>query len=442
LRLHIGLDDTDSPEGGCTTYLAAVLSELLLGLGARFIDYPILLRLNPNTPWKTRGNAAVCLRVEVDEGQMDDAVRLTLDLVERYGRFGCENTNPGAVFHTGEVPEEVVSFSDKAVKQIVDREEAMMLIRDHGMHAYAWKNGRGVIGALAAVGGTLRGDHTYELITYRTPGNRGTTRRVDEESVRSMNAATRGGTFNNVDEKGGLLITPHGSDPVLYGVRGESPETVYEAYGLIEELEPVERWMIYRSNQGTDAHFASTVRISSLTPYNPAIIEGKVTSIPETIPGSHVIFKVRDASGEADCAAYEPTGGFRNIVRRLIPGDKVRVYGGVRPMNPGLTLNAEKLEVLRLAEKASLRNPRCPECGAGTESMGTDQGLRCKKCGYRDDSLQKVRVVEPRQLKTGTYLPDRDAHRHLTKPLGRYGREKHYLGGPLFMPWISRVGPV
>jgi tRNA(Ile2)-agmatinylcytidine synthase len=437
LRLHIGLDDTDSPEGGCTTYLAALLAERLLGLGARFIDYPILLRLNPNTPWKTRGNAAVCLRVEVDEGQDNEAIRCTLDLVEKYGQFGCDNTNPGAVFHFGEVPGQAVGFSEKVVRQIVEREEAEELIRDHGMHAFAWKNGRGIIGALAAIGGTLLGDHTYELITYRTPENYGSPRRVDPNSVRRMDEATRGGTFNNVDERGRPLITPHGPDPVLYGVRGESPETVYEAYGIVDELEPVERWMIYRNNQGTDAHFASTAPISGLNPYNPAIIEGRVSSVPETIPGSHVIFKVRDLSGEADCAAYEPTGGFRNVIRRLIPGDEVRVYGGVRPMNPGLTLNAEKLEVLGLAEKASFRNPRCPECGGGTESMGAGQGLRCKKCGYRDDKLQKMRVVEPRRLKPGIYIPDRDAHRHLTMPLERYGREKAYGGGPMFVPWIS-----
>ncbi len=417
--------------------MAAVLAERLLGLGARFLDYPILLRLNPNTPWKTRGNAAVCFRVEVDEGQDDDAIRCTLDLVERYGRFGCDNTNPGAVFHFGEVPEEVESFSEKVVKQIVERGEAMELIRDHGMHAYAWKNGRGVIGALAAVGGTLRGDHTYEVITYRTPERWGSPRRVDKDSVRRMDEATGGGTFNNVDEKGRPLITPHGPDPVLYGVRGESPEAVYEAYGIVEELEPVERWMIYRSNQGTDAHFASAAPISSLTPYNPAIIEGNVSSVPETITGSHVIFKVRDDSGEADCAAYEPTGSFRHVVRRLIPGDEVRVYGGVRPMSPGLTLNAEKLEVLSLAEKVKSMNPRCPECGGGTESMGSGQGYRCKKCGYRDGELEKTRVVEPRELRPGVYLPDRNAHRHLTKPLKRYGRERDYSPEALFEPWIG-----
>ncbi|MCJ7699028.1 DNA-binding protein, partial [Candidatus Bathyarchaeota archaeon] len=61
--LHIGLDDTDSTRRGCTTYVAAVLVEELEKLGACFIDYPNLVRLNPNVPWKTRGNGALCLRI-------------------------------------------------------------------------------------------------------------------------------------------------------------------------------------------------------------------------------------------------------------------------------------------------------------------------------------------------------------------------------------------
>jgi len=47
--------------------VAALLAERLLRLGAEFTDYPTLLRLNHNTPWKTQGNAAVCLRFHLDE---------------------------------------------------------------------------------------------------------------------------------------------------------------------------------------------------------------------------------------------------------------------------------------------------------------------------------------------------------------------------------------
>jgi tRNA(Ile2)-agmatinylcytidine synthase len=42
----------------------ALLVERLLALGAEFIDYPNLIRLNPNAPWKTRGNGAVSLRIQ------------------------------------------------------------------------------------------------------------------------------------------------------------------------------------------------------------------------------------------------------------------------------------------------------------------------------------------------------------------------------------------
>ncbi len=60
--MHIGLDDTDSTKGGCTTYLAALLVEELGKFHVEFTDYPGLIRLNPNVPWKTRGNGALCLR--------------------------------------------------------------------------------------------------------------------------------------------------------------------------------------------------------------------------------------------------------------------------------------------------------------------------------------------------------------------------------------------
>jgi tRNA(Ile2)-agmatinylcytidine synthase len=59
--LNIGFDDTDSPKGMCTTYLAYKLVGSLKKENITFLDYPRLIRFNPNIPWKTRGNGAVAL---------------------------------------------------------------------------------------------------------------------------------------------------------------------------------------------------------------------------------------------------------------------------------------------------------------------------------------------------------------------------------------------
>ena len=57
--LYIGLDDTDSVRGGCTTWLA---TEIIIELSEfDLVCHPRLVRLNPNVPWKTRGNGAVSL---------------------------------------------------------------------------------------------------------------------------------------------------------------------------------------------------------------------------------------------------------------------------------------------------------------------------------------------------------------------------------------------
>jgi len=316
-------------------------------------------------------------------------------------------------------------------------EEAELLIQKHCASAVGWKNRRGLIGSLAAIGGTLEGDHTYELLTYRTPENRGTPRRVDAESVRSMDAALPR-TFNSVDlESGHVLIAPRGPDPVLFGVRGEEAVDVLRARDLIRVDEPVERWVVFRTNQGTDAHLTRNFAISELKPYYPSIITGIVDEEPHTIEGGHVFFTLSDGSGKVDCAAYDPSGRFREVVSALSKGDRVRVAGGVRELPIRLTLNMERLEILNLAEKLRLANPRCPSCGGPTESMGRGQGLRCKKCGYRGLELSRVEEEVQRGINPGLYLPPPRAERHLTKPLRRYGREKTYQGDLPVVGWHS-----
>jgi tRNA(Ile2)-agmatinylcytidine synthase len=165
------------------------------------------------------------------------------------------------------------------------------------------------------------------------------------------------------------------------------------------------------------------------------VVEGKVSKMPHTITGGHVIFMVNDGTGDIDCAAYEPTGDFRKIVLRLREGDRVRVAGGVRQVEGGLTLNLERLEVFELTEQFVMANPRCPACGSATESMGRGQGFRCKKCGLRDPKLSRRRLQVERELEVGFYLPPPRAHRHLTKPRNRYGKEKNDRMAHMFEPW-------
>ena len=439
MLLHIGLDDTDSPGGGCTTYIAALLVERLLELGARFVDYPNLVRLNPNVPWKTRGNGAVSLRLELDEGVEGVVKKAVVGIVERHAEFDCDNTNPGIVFHTGIVPEPMKRFAERAVQGIVTLDEAESLIEEHCASAVGYKNMRGVIGALAAIGEPLEEDHTYELLAYRTQEERGKPRRLSVASVLEMDEATKGKTFNNFDpEARRPLIAPHGPDPVLFGVRGESAKAVHGAGMMVESNESIERWVVFRTNQGTDGHLRWLVRLSDLEPYNPAIVVGDVAARPRTIPGGHVLFPLKDETGNVDCAAYEPTGRFRDIVRRLLPRDRIKAYGGVRSPDLGgrRTLNLEKLEILHLAPDTHLFNPSCPECGSRMESMGRGKGYRCRRCGIRGPSLTKQAVDMERELATGLYIPPPRAHRHLTKPLERYGREKsRYIPSELYEHW-------
>jgi len=433
------LDDTDSPNGGCTTYIAALLVSRLQKLGAEFVDYPNLVRLNPNVPWKTRGNGAINLRLELDERLEGTIKKAVLDAVERYAEFQCENTNPGVVFHIGQVSQTLKRFSRRVIQEVVTLEEAEALINEHCSTAIGFKNRRGLIGAIAAIGETLEGDFTYEFLAYRTSENRGKARWIDIDSIVKMDEVTRGETFNNFDHEAKRpLIAPHGPDPVLFGIRGESADWVHSAGMMIKTDEPIERWVIFRTNQGTDAHIKRLSKLSDLKSYNPVVVVGEVANSPRTIPGGHVIFSIKDETGDADCAAYEPTGGFRNVVRRLIPGDRTKTHGGVRPIEKerNITINLEKLEILQLAPDMQLVNPSCVECSGSMESMGRGKGYRCRKCGFRDGSLRKLLIEKRRKIVPGLYLPTPRAQRHLTKPLERYGKEKTgYDHCELYQPW-------
>jgi tRNA(Ile2)-agmatinylcytidine synthase len=427
--MHIGLDDTDSTKGGCTTYLAAVLIEKLEKFKVQFKDYPALIRLNPNVPWKTRGNGALCLRFTYPTEFETQIKTVAMKLWEEHSDIKERGTDPGIVFYkNNEIPSELRAFAKKTETTIVTLKEAMALIKKLGVEAAGFNTCRGIIGALAAVSETLEGDYTYELIAYRTPENLGTKRRVDEASVFKMDKLTLPYTFNNVDfEKSRVIITPRGPDPILFGIRGESAGIVKKAFEIIKPLEHVERWVIFRSNQGTDAHLKPIKALSDIEPYSSIIVKGIVSQNPRVVPLRHIIFSIKDASAEVDCAAYEPTGDLRKIARELFVGDSVEVYGAVHKATATkpLTINLEKINVLKLNPQVIYQNPLCPNCIKRLKSMGKSQGFRCEKCGVKYADLKKNPLILSRCIKEGLYFTSTRSQRHLTKPFRRYGQEKH-----------------
>lgn len=426
--LHIGLDDTDSTRRGCTTYVAAVLVEELEKLGACFIDYPNLVRLNPNVPWKTRGNGALCLRIRYAEGLEEQIRSRTLNLVEKYSDLESKGTDPGVVFfRRSTIPRQVRVYATNAITGVVQLKEALSLVTRYKAEALGFKNGRGIIGALAAVGETLHEDYTYEILAYRAPKNWGTRRKVNEASIFQMDIETAPYTFNNVDrEKERVIITPRGPDPILFGIRGETSEIVKKAFQMVKPLEPVERWVIFRTNQGTDAHLRRASKLGGLAPYSSVIVRGTVSAPPRVVPKRHAIFRIKDESAEVDCAAFEPTGALRHIALKLRVGDIVEAFGAVKsPSWPNpLTINLEKIRVTKLEPKLVYQNPMCPDCGKRLKSMGKNQGFRCEKCGFKRQDSSKIKARIKRCLKKGIYIAATRSQRHLTKPLARYGMEK------------------
>jgi len=422
-EFHIGIDDTDSRLGGCTTYTAALLFQELVSKGLKPLDFPWLVRLNPNIPWKTRGNGALSLHFILEEEQLNEMKKIAVAVVERATDLSQRSTDPAVVFVKGEVPSSLGEFSVRALHDILSVREARNVADAVDAETHLLKGSRGLVGALASLGADFNGDHTFEIIAYRTSENIGTTRRVNHDSIRRMDAMFRGLTFNNVDpETGRVLICPHGPDPVLLGVRGEDPASVAKAFNQIEIDEPIERVMIFKTNQGTDAHLSCRRRIETLEPHQSAVITGRISDAPRILRGGHVIFRTGDETGSVDCAAYRATGPVREAALELAAGDSVVVSGGVRsrPLAE-LTLNVEKLEVTGLVDVVRWQNPLCSRCGARCESMGKGQEFRCKKCKTRLLKTSRVQTLERRKISLGVYLPPPRTHRHLTKPSSRNG---------------------
>jgi tRNA(Ile2)-agmatinylcytidine synthase len=340
------------------------------------------------------------------------------------------------------------------VRTIVDLQYIKNKLDTIGVIYKGFKKGRGIIGASAAiawasnVAQTSKSnkkdneheadnnfknqpglDFTFELISYRTPTRWGTKREINPEAVIALDKKFLS-TFNNYDyESNHISISPNSPCPVLFGIRGEDSSDLLSALSFMKShTESIDKWFLFKTNQGTDDHLMQT-KMGNVKPFSSIILSGRVKEMAHTILGGHVFFELEEANPGINsnsnenpaitCAAYEPTKDFRNIIRDLLPGDIIRVFGGVR--DEPRTLNIEKIEVLNLVNLLKkTRNPNCPKCGKNMKSIGNNKGYRCRKCHVKTDLVQAEFIKSNRRLNLGYYEVPVSARRHLSKPLKRF----------------------
>ena len=413
MRLLVGLDDHDSPVGGCTTHFTTLfIKSVLTGeLRAKILGLPRLVRLNPVIPWKTRGNAATVVEIEHEDPKevFDFLVNLTETYDREVSRGLSLGRRPGAVVieDRAENLNYLRWVYKKALTDVVAPDVAeKVVVRLNGLYMKS----RGSIGSLAALGFSPEEGFTYELIFYRDLSKG---RPENVEFVKRLEESYFPRIFYNYDfQKKEVIAEPRGNDPVLIGIRGVDHAVLLEKVRsevLSELRDYVKGAMLFVTNQHTGAHVREK---STVRPYRTLVLRGTVES-KEILSGGDVRLSViSDEGGLVTVFVFRETGILAKVAQKLESGDVIRIEGAVKPSSSfGSIVEAEAIEVLSL-NSARLVNPPCPLCGGPTESLGRGKGLRCKKCGYRFGST-KIPVEIKRDLSLGKVVSSRP--RHLTE---------------------------
>ena len=397
----LGLDDTDSLAGGCTT---AVFHDLLNGLPAStLIGTPRLVRLWPFAQRRTRGNAA--LGVEL---QTEDVAELLLHLdawwsnhiaplsgeVESSVISSREQSpaSPGMVWFDNQPAFELYK---KAVSKKVSLDELPTPERSWGGH--------GRIGATAAV--AWKGKHfTWEAIAWRMDGV-DSPRRVDHTTVEEVDEWPEV-VFSRDPRRGTSLIAPRGRSPVLFGLRATAKEAAEKGCRLLvqsEETETVQGWRVFQTNQASGDHLGDNW-----------VLEVRGVSIDSVRKHAQI------TTNGPDVLCYAEGGPVNALARWVREGDVIEVAGLIDHEEQ---IHAERLK-LKTWVPRSRQRPLCPDCSVRMKSMGAGQGIRCPKCKRREGDEW---IDIPGSPPFTTWVePPVDARRHLSRPLD----------------WEDMVGPV
>ncbi len=437
IRVDIGLDSLDTPITGCTTHFAFFL---LLHIRKKYgdkielVDYPNLVRLNPNIPWKTRGNAAVVLRTRMKEDIVEDVIKDTLSLAEAYVG-DLKNSSAGIAFYIGDSWQStiirqlyILALTDVVDYSLInDLEKKNLVIVPEEVHGH-----QGVIGAVAAMGGLRWGDdYTYELIAYRYAEKICSKRIVDKDKVREIDEKYTSifASYDPYEDE--IAITPRGCDPVLYGIRGDDPKELEKAAEILRRHgENPLGWLIYRTNQATDAHQENQYHQQPL-PYRVIWKPLVIISTPKTLPGGHIVLEaIGNIGRKYRIMVYRETGILRDYTRILRPGDKILAYMSAKPSsNHTLILSIEKLFIKKITSTTKIRNPKCPQCGHTMKSRGKEKGYKCPKCGFILQKGRKIIEITEDRLLPSIITPNTTRIRHLIKPVERIADNRGKLPG-------------
>lgn len=419
MKVAIGIDSADSLYGGCTTHaLYRIFKRLYVkGFIDRLLDYPLLIRLNPAVPGKTRGNGAVALKLEVSENVAPDLLveEVTDEVTSYVSRALGDVSKVGVAIVFGDPDNILYDIYLKAltdfvhldyVRAVIDRVKGVML--PLGLS-------RGCVGALAAIG--WRGTRcTYELLVYRHPLNAGKTERsVDVERLRSLDLIPEYTTFCSYDHENERDVSvPKGPDPILLGIRGLDPEKLVGTLSYLRFKEPIEGWIIFKTNQATGDHMIPRASVE-LKPFRTGCVAGRVEDVSVMV-GGDVLLSVDDGYGRLRVVVFKETGltRYASLLRR---GDVVRFCGVVKAwssLEP--VLHVEYIEILDLATSYLRMNPKCPKCGKRMKSAGKGKGYKCPSCGFRSSNLTPETRILPRELSPGVYLPSCGSAKHLSIP--------------------------
>ncbi len=369
--MWLGIDDTDSLDGGCTTL---VFNELLEAIPCEYGE-PRLTRLWPFAAQRTRGNASLSVELFTDE-----SIHKWLD------KYWNEKILP---------LKGIVSESEHSERKQYPSDPGMTLFSEQPDEDYYWKavrgevdyfeggyqwGGKGRIGAAASCAWRAL-NPTWEGIAWRL-GDRD----VSEESLSIVDAMD--GTFLCRDPRNSRgLVAPRGACPVMFGVRATTRKVANEATKiLLDGSAATTGYRIFATNQASGDHIES--------------IENFTVQSKEILQGGHVILNDK-------FLAFKDSGHLNLLAQWLEIGDKVRFIGLVHE-------GKIHLEGLHLDESIQKTRPIC-ECGTRMKSMGANQGVRCPNCKRK--STTEWIIEERKSPFSGWVQPPSDKRRHLAKTM-------------------------